>query len=113
VISTILQVSALRLIWFYQRRQELHVILKLFRAKRGATEGRALHVLRKCTMNKRLPVAAQPLLQESSESLTAAQMNRAPRTALARSKGPPTQSAQLLTLTYFRKLELNLKLELF
>jgi hypothetical protein len=63
-------------------------MLKLFRANNEAKENRALHVLRRDTLNERLLVAAQPLQQKPSESLEATQINRAPRAALG-----PTKSA--------------------
>jgi hypothetical protein len=86
VISTILHTSAWRLITFWRRRQELHVMLKLFRANDETKENRALHVLRRHTLNERLLVAAQLLQQKPSESLEAEQINRVPRAALALTK---------------------------
>jgi hypothetical protein len=57
-------------------------MLKPFRANHGLPENRALHVLRRYTLNERLLVAAQPLQQKSSESLKATQINSAPGAAL-------------------------------
>jgi hypothetical protein len=60
--------------------------MKLFRANDKIKENRALHALRRCTLNERLRVIAQPLQQNPSEGLEAAQINRAPRAALALTK---------------------------
>jgi hypothetical protein len=58
-------------------------MLKPFRASHGKPENRALYVLRRDTLNERILVAAQQLQQKPSESLESAQINRAPRSALA------------------------------
>jgi hypothetical protein len=87
----------------------LKVMLKPFRANHGTPENRALHVLRRDILNERLLVAAQPLQQKPYESLEAAQINRAPRAALAPINSAANTKRPAFNSHLFRKSGITFK----